>query len=33
MQAAATALASLFFVRLAVGRHLTSAHQFRRSLL
>ena len=33
MQAAATALASLFFVRLAVGRYLTSAHQFRRSLL
>lgn len=33
MQAAATALAALLFVRLTVGRYLTSAHQFRRSLL
>jgi len=33
MQAAATALTSLLFVRLAVGHHLTPAHQFRRSLL
>jgi putative ABC transport system permease protein len=33
MQAAATALASLLFVRLAVGRYLTPAHQLRRHLL
>jgi putative ABC transport system permease protein len=33
MQAAATALASLIFVRLAVGRYLTPAHQLRRYLL
>ena len=33
MQAAATALASLLFVRLAVGRYLTPAHQLRRYLL
>jgi putative ABC transport system permease protein len=33
MQAAATALASLLFVRMAVRRYLTPAHQFRRSLL
>ena len=33
MQAAATALAALLFVRLTVGRYLTPAHQFRRSLL
>ena len=33
MQAAATALASLLFVRLALGRYLTPAHQLRRYLL
>lgn len=33
MQAAATAVASLLFVRLAVGRYLTPAHQLRRYLL
>jgi hypothetical protein len=33
MQAAATALAALLFVRLTAGRYLTPAHQFRRSLL
>jgi len=33
MQAAATALASLFFVRLIAGRYLTPAHQLRRYLL
>jgi ABC-type iron transport system FetAB permease component len=33
MQAAATALASLLFVRLAAGRYLTPAHQLRRYLL
>jgi putative ABC transport system permease protein len=33
MQAAATALASLLFVHLAVGRYLTPAHQLRRYLL
>src|SRR5213594_4295117 len=33
MQAAATALASLFFIRLIVGRYLTPAHQLRRYLL
>jgi hypothetical protein len=33
MQAAAAAPASLLFVRLAVGRYLTPAHQFRRYLL
>ena len=33
MQAAATALASLLFVRLAVARFLTPAHQLRRYLL
>lgn len=33
MLAAATAIASLVFVRLAVGRYLTPAHQFRRHLL
>lgn len=33
MQAAATALASLLFVRLAVSRYLTPAHQLRRQLL
>jgi len=33
MQAAATALAALLFVRLTVRRYLTPAHQFRRSLL
>src|SRR5882672_3419736 len=33
MQAAATALASLVFVRLAAGRYLTPAHQLRRYLL
>lgn len=33
MLAAATALGSLLFVRLAVGRYLTPAHQLRRYLL
>ena len=33
MQAAATALASLLFVRLAAGRYLTPAHQLYRHLL
>lgn len=33
MLAAATAVASLLFVRLAVGRYLTPAHQLRRYLL
>ncbi len=33
MLAAATAIASLLFVRLAVGRYLTPAHQIRRYLL
>jgi putative ABC transport system permease protein len=33
MQAAATGLASLLFVRLAVRRYLTPAHQLRRYLL
>ena len=33
MQAAATALASLFFIRLIVDRYLTPAHQLRRYLL
>ena len=33
MQGAATALGSLLFVRLAAGRYLTPAQQFRRSLL
>lgn len=33
MLAAATSLASLLFVRLAVGRYLTPAHQLRRYLL
>ena len=33
MLAAATALGSLLFVRLAVGRYLTAAHQLRRYLL
>lgn len=33
MQAAATALASLLFVRLGAGRYLTPAHQLRRYLL
>jgi putative ABC transport system permease protein len=33
MLAAATALGSLIFVRLAVGRYLTAAHQLRRYLL
>jgi hypothetical protein len=33
MQAAATALAALLFVRLTARRYLTTAHQFRRSLL
>jgi putative ABC transport system permease protein len=33
MQAAATALAALLFVRLTVRHYLTPAHQFRRSLL
>jgi putative ABC transport system permease protein len=33
MLAAATAIASLLFVRMAVGRYLTPAHQLRRSLL
>jgi len=33
MQAAATALASLCFVRLIAGRYLTPAHQLRRYLL
>src|SRR2546428_419580 len=33
MQAAATALASLFFVRLIAGRYLTPAHPLRRYLL
>ena len=33
MQAAATALGSLMFVRLAAGRYLTPAHQLRRYLL
>jgi putative ABC transport system permease protein len=33
MMAVATALGSLLFVRLAVGRYLTSAHQLRRYLL
>ncbi len=33
MQAAATALAALLFVRLTAGRYLTPTHQFLRSLL
>lgn len=33
MLAVATAVGSLLFVRLAVGRHLTPAHQLRRYLL
>ena len=33
MQAAATAIGSLLFVRLAAGRYLTAAHQLRRYLL
>jgi len=33
MQAVATAIGSLLFVRLAVGRYLTPAHQVRRYLL
>ena len=33
MQAAATAIGSLIFVRLAAGRYLTPAHQLRRDLL
>jgi putative ABC transport system permease protein len=33
MQAAATAIGSLIFVRLAAGRYLTPAHQLRRYLL
>ena len=33
MQAAATAIGSLIFVRLAAGRYLTAAHQLRRYLL
>jgi len=33
MQAAATALASLFFIRLIAGRYLTPAHRLRRYLL
>jgi len=33
MLAVATSLASLLFVRLAVGRYLTPAHQLRRYLL
>ena len=33
MLAAATAVGSLLFVRLAVGRYLTAAHQLRRYLL
>jgi len=33
MQAAATAIAAMLFVRLAVARYLTPAHQFTRSRL
>jgi putative ABC transport system permease protein len=33
MMAVATALGSVLFVRLAVGRYLTPAHQLRRYLL
>jgi ABC-type iron transport system FetAB permease component len=33
MLAAATALGSLFFVRLAAAKYLTAAHQLRRYLL
>ncbi|HWN55049.1 MAG TPA: ABC transporter permease, partial [Methylomirabilota bacterium] len=33
MLAAGTAMASLIFVRLAVGRYLTPAHQLRRYML
>jgi len=33
MQGEATALGSLLFVRLAVGRYLTPAHQLRRYML
>ena len=33
MLAVATAVGSLLFVRLAVGRYLTPAHQLRRYLL